>query len=32
MTLGVTDYKDFEFSGFDLDVSQTVARLLPYQS
>ena len=26
MTLGATDYKDFEFSGFDIDVTQTGAR------
>ena len=25
-TLGATDYKDFEFSGFDIDVTQTRAR------
>ena len=26
MTLAATDYKDFEFSGFDIDVTQTGAR------
>ena len=26
MTLGATDYKDFEFSGFDIDITQTGAR------
>ena len=26
MTLGTTDYKDFELSGFDIDVTQTGAR------
>ena len=26
MTLGATDYKDFEFSGLDIDVTQTGAR------
>jgi len=26
MTLGATDYKDFELSGFDIDVTQTGAR------
>ncbi len=26
MTLGATDYKDFEFSGFDFDETQTGAR------
>ena len=26
MTLGATDYKYFEFSGFDIDVTQTWAR------
>ena len=26
MTLGATNYKDFEFSGFDFDETQTGAR------
>ena len=26
MTLGTTDYKDFEFSGFDIDITQTGSR------
>ena len=26
MTLETTDYKDFEFSGFDIDITQTGAR------
>ena len=26
MKLGATDYKDFGFSGFDIDVTQTGAR------
>ena len=26
MTLGATDYKDFEFSGLDINITQTSAR------